>query len=76
MMSCRRGHGVVRARVGPFRARFGKFIEGDGAGACRLRQLVPELFGEERHHRMQQAQGGIECGENVAPGGECDFAVG
>ncbi len=74
-ISCKPGHGVVGTGVRPIRERFGEFIERDGARARGLRQLVPKLFGEEGHRRMEQAQRVIQRRENIAPCGDCDFAV-
>ena len=41
-----------------------------------LRQAVPQFFGKERHHGMQQTQRRIERGENIAPRRERDLAIG
>ena len=37
--------------------------------ALGLVEPLPELFGEEGHGGMQQAQGGLEGGDGVAPSG-------
>src|SRR5580704_17147229 len=40
-----------------------------------LREPVPELLSEKRHERMQQAQGCLEYGEEVAPCRDGDSAI-
>ena len=45
----------------------GELVERDGSRARGLRQAVPQLFGEEGHHRMQQAQRRFERRENIPP---------
>ena len=60
--------------VGEFRAVLRVWREGDGLRiAFGAVEALPQLFGEEGHGGMEQAQGGFEGGDGVAPSGGADL---